>query len=117
LGIQVLLVEPGAFRTNFFGDRIHQSEAIADYRQTVGPNRELVLDVGGQPGDPAKAAQAILTALAAPDMPLRLPLGPDSIAEIRAHLDLVRRDVDVWEPISIATTFDQAAADWGPSRG
>jgi NAD(P)-dependent dehydrogenase (short-subunit alcohol dehydrogenase family) len=117
LGIQVLLVEPGAFRTNFFGDRIHQSESIEDYRQTVGPNRELVLDVGGQPGDPAKAARAILTALAAPDMPLRLPLGSDSIAEIRAHLDLVRRDVDAWEPISIATTFDQAAADWGPTRG
>jgi NAD(P)-dependent dehydrogenase (short-subunit alcohol dehydrogenase family) len=117
LGIRVLLVEPGAFRTNFFGDRIAQSAAIRDYGQTVGPNRELVLDVGGQPGDPAKAAQAILTALAAPDMPLRLPLGADSIAEIRAHLDLVRRDVDAWEPISLATSFARAAADWGPTRG
>jgi NAD(P)-dependent dehydrogenase (short-subunit alcohol dehydrogenase family) len=117
LGIRVLLVEPGAFRTNFFGDRIHQSTAIEDYGRTVGPNRELVLDVGGQPGDPAKAAQAILTALTAPAMPLRLPLGADSVTEIRAHLELVRRDVDAWESTSVATSFGSAAADWGPTRG
>jgi len=117
LGIRVLLVEPGAFRTNFFGDRIHQSGRITDYATTVGPNRELVRDVGGQPGDPAKAAQAIITALDAPDMPLRLALGMDSVQEIRTHLDAVRRDVDAWEAISVATGFDSADLGWGPTRG
>jgi NAD(P)-dependent dehydrogenase (short-subunit alcohol dehydrogenase family) len=118
LGVRVLLVEPGAFRTNFFGDRIRQSAEIADYAATVGQNRALVKDVGVQPGDPAKAAAAILTALSTDPMPLRLPLGDDSVDEIRAHLELVRRDVDRWEPVSRRTAFevDAGVADWGPAR-
>jgi NAD(P)-dependent dehydrogenase (short-subunit alcohol dehydrogenase family) len=115
LGIDVLLVEPGAFRTNFFGDRIRQSAEIADYAETVGPNRGLVQDVGVQPGDPAKAAQAILMALDTDPLPLRLPLGDDSVEHIRAHLDAVRRDVDMWEPVSRGTAFADSGS-WGPSQ-
>jgi NAD(P)-dependent dehydrogenase (short-subunit alcohol dehydrogenase family) len=93
LGIKVLIVEPGAFRTGLFGN-ISASAPIADYDGTVGVTRRMVADSAGtQPGDPAKAAAAILTALDAPDAPLRLPLGDDAVDAILTHLDRTRADV------------------------
>jgi NAD(P)-dependent dehydrogenase (short-subunit alcohol dehydrogenase family) len=78
LGIKVLIVEPGAFRTSLFAN-ISVSGEIADYVDTVGPTRQMIeTGDGAQPGDPAKAAAAILTALDADETPLRLPLGPFS---------------------------------------
>jgi hypothetical protein len=60
---------------------------------------------GTQPGDPAKAAAAILTALNAEQTPLRLPLGDDAVDGILAHLTEVHDEVRRWEPISRATAF------------
>jgi hypothetical protein len=61
---------------------------------------------GAQPGDPAKAAAAILTALDAPKTPLRLALGADAIDAISAHLDGVRAELDAWEGLGRATALD-----------
>ena len=55
---------------------------------------------GTQPGDPAKAAAAILTALDAPNTPLRLPLGDDAVDAILGHLDSTRTDIDTWEKLT-----------------
>ena len=55
---------------------------------------------GAQPGDPAKAATAILTALDAPSTPLRLPLGDDAVDAILSHLDGTRADVRSWEKLA-----------------
>jgi hypothetical protein len=55
---------------------------------------------GAQPGDPAKAAAAILTALDADETPLRLPLGDDAVDAITGHLDSVRSELATWEKIA-----------------
>jgi hypothetical protein len=55
---------------------------------------------GTQPGDPAKAAAAILTALNAEQTPLRLPLGDDAVDAILGHLDTVRAEIGSWEKLA-----------------
>jgi NAD(P)-dependent dehydrogenase (short-subunit alcohol dehydrogenase family) len=76
LGIRVLIVEPGAFRTEFGTGRMHRSRTvIEDYAPTVGPTRTAVDEMDGtQPGDPDRAAAAILTLVNAASAPLRLVL-------------------------------------------
>jgi NAD(P)-dependent dehydrogenase (short-subunit alcohol dehydrogenase family) len=100
LGIKVLIVEPGAFRTELFGN-ISASEPIGDYDGTAGETRRMIeASAGRQPGDPAKAAAAMLAALDAPDTPLRLPLGDDAVDAILGHLDSVRSDIATWEKLA-----------------
>ncbi len=109
LGIKVLIVEPGQFRTSLFGNGTASDTELPDYAGTVGPKRAIVdAGDGTAPGDPAKAAAAIRAALDAPDTPLRLPLGPDAVEGILAHLDAVRTEVTTWEKTARATDFDQA---------
>jgi NAD(P)-dependent dehydrogenase (short-subunit alcohol dehydrogenase family) len=88
-GVTFLIVEPGAFRKGLFNPgAAYTSAPMPEYAATVGPTREyLRSDDGTRPGDPAKAAQAILTALEAPDPPLRLVLGGDAIDSIRNRLE------------------------------
>ncbi|MFD4432483.1 SDR family NAD(P)-dependent oxidoreductase, partial [Nocardia sp. NPDC058497] len=107
-GIKVLIVEPGAFRTGLFGPGAAAFSAESDlYADIVGPTRRMVEGGNGtQPGDPAKAATAIRTALAADKPPQRLPLGADSVDAVLAHLDAVRGDVLAWESLTRATDFD-----------
>jgi NAD(P)-dependent dehydrogenase (short-subunit alcohol dehydrogenase family) len=100
LGIKVLIVEPGAFRTDLFGN-ISASAPITDYAGTVGQTRHMIkASAGAQPGDPAKAAAAILAALDASDTPLRLPLGDDAVDAILNHLDSIRADIGTWEKLA-----------------
>jgi NAD(P)-dependent dehydrogenase (short-subunit alcohol dehydrogenase family) len=100
LGIKVLIVEPGAFRTSLFAN-ISVSGEIADYVDTVGPTRQMIeTGDGAQPGDPAKAAAAILTALDADETPLRLPLGDDAVDALLGHLDSIRADITAWEKVA-----------------
>jgi NAD(P)-dependent dehydrogenase (short-subunit alcohol dehydrogenase family) len=106
-GIRVLIVEPGSFRTEFGGSRMHRSQEIEAYRETVGPNRDYIDQIDGtQPGDPRKAAAAILSVLDAPDPPLRLALGADAVEAIRAKHERLRADLDGWEALSRDTAFD-----------
>ena len=105
LGITVLVVEPGSFRTRLFANN-SASAHIEDYAETVGATRDMVQTGDGQqPGDPAKAAAAILTALDAEHTPLRLALGTDAVDAIFDHLEAVRADAVTWEEISRATAF------------
>lgn len=102
----MLIVEPGAFRTGFSGGGLVQSEPIAAYAETVGPTREMITGIDGtQPGDPARAAAAILTALVADQPPLRLPLGSDAVDGILSHLDTIRDDLRTWADLSRGTDF------------
>ncbi len=106
-GIKVLIVEPGAFRTGFSGGALAQSREMPEYAGTVGPTREMITGIDGtQPGDPAKAARAIMTALDSEDAPLRLPLGPDAVEGVRGKLDSVRADLERWETVSVSTAFE-----------
>ncbi|MGA6209339.1 oxidoreductase [Nocardia testacea] len=107
-GIDVLVVEPGAFRTGLFGAGAAYFSAENEvYTETAGATRRMVeTGDGTQPGDPAKAAAAIRAALDAERTPLRLPLGEDAVDGILDHLDAVRTDVTEWEKITRATAFD-----------
>jgi NAD(P)-dependent dehydrogenase (short-subunit alcohol dehydrogenase family) len=107
-GVRFLIVEPGAFRTGLFAaGSAYLSAAMPEYTATVGPTRQYVSNGDGtQPGNPAKAAAAILTALAAEKTPLRLPLGDDAVDGIRAHLATVGEEIAAWEPLSRSTSFD-----------
>jgi NAD(P)-dependent dehydrogenase (short-subunit alcohol dehydrogenase family) len=110
LGIRTLLVEPGVFRTEFFGPRLRRAPRIDDYAATVGPVRAHMDSLDGtQPGDPRKAAAAILAALDAPDPPLRLALGDDAVDNIRAAHERRQADLDGWEALARATALNEVA--------
>jgi NAD(P)-dependent dehydrogenase (short-subunit alcohol dehydrogenase family) len=107
-GVRFLIVEPGAFRTGLFNPgSAYTSAPMPQYAATVGPTREyLVSGDGTQPGDPAKAARAILTALDAPEPPLRLVLGGDAIDNIRTRLESVLTELTHWEQLGRDTALD-----------
>ena len=106
-GIHTLIVEPGAFCTGLFRPgAAYFSAEMPDYADTVGPTRAYVRDGhGDQPGDPVKAAEAIITALDADDPPLRLVLGEDAIGNIRQRLGRVTAELDAWEAVGRATAI------------
>jgi NAD(P)-dependent dehydrogenase (short-subunit alcohol dehydrogenase family) len=105
-GVRVLIVEPGAFRTSLFGTAFRSMPAIDAYAPTVGPVRSYAArSAGAQPGDPAKAARAIIDAVYAGAPNLRLPLGQDAVTGIREKLAEVARDVDATEAVAVATAF------------
>ncbi len=113
LGIRVTLVEPGPFRTEFTGRSLRLAEqVIDDYAATSGASRETVTNRhGNQPGDPQRAAEVILEAVAMEQPPLRIPLGSYAYGRIREKLAAVAADIDTWEPrAGKATEFGDGAA-------
>jgi NAD(P)-dependent dehydrogenase (short-subunit alcohol dehydrogenase family) len=107
-GITVLIVEPGAFRTGLQGGAMRMSGELPEYADTVGQVRASMREVdGNQPGDPARAAAAIVAALDAEHPPLRLPLGSDAADAIAARLDHDRADIAAWESVIRGTDFDR----------
>ncbi|MGW6978878.1 oxidoreductase [Streptomyces sp. NPDC054932] len=106
LGIRVTIVEPGGFRTDFLNSSSLQVEpaSIADYGAGAGPVREaLAQNDGRQPGDPVKAAKAIVDVTEVAEPPLRLQLGADAIERVETKLDLVRRELDGWRHVALST--------------
>lgn len=109
LGIGITLVEPGSFRTEFGAASMDMSAGeSADYAALLGPVRMYLQHKyhGTEPGDPVKAAQAILTALDAPEPPARLVLGADAVSLVRKKLEVVAEQVNAWEKLSLGTGFD-----------
>ena len=114
-GIKVLLVEPGNFRTNLLGSGTRQMPAMDAYHQTVGGTREFAQDMhGAQIGDPLKAAAAIDLALQAQNTPLRLQLGEDAVAAVRAHAKTMLDDLEHWQPVAVNTRLDGAVVTAKP---
>jgi NAD(P)-dependent dehydrogenase (short-subunit alcohol dehydrogenase family) len=105
LGIGVTIVEPGAFRTNWSGPSMKQSPIhIDDYTETAGKRRDATLATyGSQPGDPARAAEAIVTVLGADEPPLRLLLGTAALEVARGKIEALRSDFARWEELSRST--------------
>lgn len=105
-GITVMVVEPGAFRTSFLRNVTQPESALGEYAGTVGARREQdAARHGSQPGDPVRAAQAIITAVRSPSPPRLLVLGPDALEQFRDTMKELSEDVDAWEQTSLSTSF------------
>jgi NAD(P)-dependent dehydrogenase (short-subunit alcohol dehydrogenase family) len=105
-GIKVLIVEPGAFRTNLAGAAMKHMPELDAYRDTVGGTRAFARAMhANQAGDPMKAAAAIGHALRAERTPLRLQLGQDALDAVRGHAEQLLRDLDAWTPVGAATAL------------
>jgi NAD(P)-dependent dehydrogenase (short-subunit alcohol dehydrogenase family) len=107
LGIDVLIVEPGPFRTNWAGPSIKESATVIDaYDSTAGERRrQTAARSGNQAGDPVRAAQAIIDAALSDTPPLRLLLGKSALELARKKLDLMRHDFDTWEATTTGADF------------
>jgi NAD(P)-dependent dehydrogenase (short-subunit alcohol dehydrogenase family) len=107
LGIGVLIVEPGSFRTNWAGPSIKQSATrIEAYDSTAGERRrQTEARSGNQAGDPVRAAQAIIDAALSDTPPLRLVLGQLALELARKKLDFMRDDFDRWESTTLGADF------------
>jgi NAD(P)-dependent dehydrogenase (short-subunit alcohol dehydrogenase family) len=107
-GVKVLIVEPGAFRTGFAGERLRHMPVLDAYRAGVGATRDFARSMDGtQQGDPMKAAAAVERALAADNTPLRLQLGADAVAAVRAHAEALLHDLVAWEEVAADTRVGQ----------
>jgi NAD(P)-dependent dehydrogenase (short-subunit alcohol dehydrogenase family) len=104
-GIAVTLVEPGAFRTGFNGpDALVTSTPMHPYADQMTGLRQMFEDQDGrQPGDPAKAAAAIVSVVGADQPPLHLVLGEDALDGIAAALDQQRAELDQWADLTRST--------------
>jgi NAD(P)-dependent dehydrogenase (short-subunit alcohol dehydrogenase family) len=107
LGIAVTAVAPGAFRTDWAGRSMVRAErSIPDYDAVFDPVRERRRTFSGnQPGDPAKAARAMLTLIEARNPPVHLLLGTDAVKNVGDKLAALRSEFDAWEPVSKSTDF------------
>jgi NAD(P)-dependent dehydrogenase (short-subunit alcohol dehydrogenase family) len=106
-GIRVMLVQPGPFRTEFVGKSLHTAQqSLPGYERTSGKFRQLIQSMNGkQPGDPEKAAQAILTAVATDAPPLRLVLGKYAHQKVKKRCADVEAERQQWEALGSATEF------------
>ncbi|HEV2566632.1 MAG TPA: oxidoreductase [Microvirga sp.] len=110
LGIHVMTVEPGAFRTEWAGSARETTRPIADYDATAGAARRAYhASVGRQQGDPAKAAVAIGDAVLGASPPKRLLLGADAYEAATAKLGEMLREFTGWEAMARCTDFDNLA--------
>ena len=112
LGIDVMIVEPGPFRTNWAGPSIKRAEKQMEaYAATAGERRRAsAARSGKQPGDPVRGAKAIIDVAMSENPPQRLVLGKVALEGARRKIESLRRDTDAWE----ATTL---GADYPPGEG
>jgi NAD(P)-dependent dehydrogenase (short-subunit alcohol dehydrogenase family) len=109
LGIKVTIIEPGGFATDWAGASMTVHALRDAYEPTVGViNRYREGAVAN--GDPAKAAQAILTIASVPEPPLRLLLGSDAFKVARAYDEAKIASDDAWKDLTHSTDFDRSAA-------
>ena len=112
LGIKVLVVEPGPFRTDWAGRSLKKSkEQISDYAETAGAFRERILSRDGkQVGDPVRACEAIIEALASGNPPLHLVLGLIALETTRDKIEKLGEELDAWEKTSLSADYPEGIA-------
>jgi hypothetical protein len=85
--------------------------SIPDYDEVMDPIRVgRQAKSGRQPGDPAKAAQALLALVAAKEAPVRLYLGDDALTVVGDKPEAVKSEIAAWERVSRSTNFGSVAA-------
>jgi NAD(P)-dependent dehydrogenase (short-subunit alcohol dehydrogenase family) len=107
LGIHVTIVEPGPFRTDFLGrSGVAAQRVILDYVETAGKTREYFhSQAGKQAGDPQKAVEAIVAAVAAPQPPRHLLLGKLALDRYQAKVESFQKDIDTWKETTLGADF------------
>ena len=110
LGIKVLIVEPGPFRTDWSGRSLQESKTvIADYDSTAGERRrQSKANSGKQKGDPVRGAEAIIKAVESSDPPLRLILGRPALDLGYKKLEAVKHDFDTWKETTLGADFPES---------
>ena len=109
LGLKVLIVEPSGFRTDWAGRSANEApQTIDDYRETAGARRNTIRgNSGRQPGDPVRAAHAIVKAVESANPPLRLLLGKAALVQARNKIAELNRDFDAWADVTEDADFPE----------
>ncbi|MBX5151868.1 MULTISPECIES: oxidoreductase [Rhizobium] len=109
-GISVTAVAPGSFRTDWAGrSMVRSGRNIADYDALFDPIRRAREEKNGkQPGDPRKAAAAVMALVEAEKPPVHLVLGADALSLIRDKLKSLSAEIDAWENLTLSTDFAEA---------
>ena len=107
LGIRVLLVEPGPFRTDWAGRSLKQSPIfISDYESTSGRRRREIAGYSGkQPGDPARAAEAVIKVVQSARPPSHLVLGREGLENVEKQLRSMLAGCEAWRSTSLSADF------------
>jgi NADP-dependent 3-hydroxy acid dehydrogenase YdfG len=112
LGIKVLLVQPSGFRTDWAGRSANDAtDKIEDYAETAGANKAAIRGYSGnQPGDPVRAAKAIVEAVEAENPPFNLLLGRAALKNARLKLDDLKHEFDAWAETTEGADFPETEA-------
>jgi NAD(P)-dependent dehydrogenase (short-subunit alcohol dehydrogenase family) len=107
LGIKVTVVCPSGFRTDWAGRSANNSKiVIDDYKDTAENNKNNIRGYSGkQPGDPVRAAKAIVKAVESANPPLHLLLGVAALKGARNKLEVLKKDFDTWEDTTTGADF------------
>jgi NAD(P)-dependent dehydrogenase (short-subunit alcohol dehydrogenase family) len=107
LGIKVTCIEPGPFRTDWAGRSLRQTPSrIADYAETAGARLNGTAQGSGkQPGDPVRAAQAMIAITDHPDPPGHLVLGAFGVDAVTRHLKATLAEIEAWHQTSVGADF------------
>lgn len=109
LGIKVVSVEPGGFRTDWAGDSMTYAPEVEGYETTVGQRTRLFTESSYVPmGDPAKAAKAMIGLVEDPEPPQHLVLGSEAISMLESADAARRAEMEKWLPVSLSTNHDDA---------
>ncbi|QIE95466.1 oxidoreductase [Pantoea stewartii] len=103
--VKVTAVAPGSFRTDWAGRSMSRSaRTLPDYDALFDPIRQARQEKSGnQPGDPVKAAQAILTLIESQSPPTHLLLGSDALTLVRQKLAALHHEIEQWESLTLST--------------
>lgn len=107
LGIKVTIIAPSGFRTDWAGRSANDSKiVIEDYAFTAGKNKGDIRGYSGnQPGDPVRAAKAMIQVVESENPPLRLLLGAAALKGARIKLEELKNDFDTWAEVSEGADF------------
>lgn len=106
LGIKVTAIEPGPFRTDFFGRSAEYSpNEIREYAQSAGKIRTMRHTIDKQKGDPLRAAQAIQQIVNSKNPPQHLILGAFALAKFRGKLEQFQKEMAEWESVTLGADF------------
>lgn len=107
LGIKVMIVEPGSFRTHFYDTSLKGSKMTIDaYKNTAWTRSvENTVNKQNQPGDPNKVGNVIIETIEKENYPQRLLLGSDAVKIVKGTFEQRLNEISLWEDESIKTDY------------